>query len=294
MKKPTVTIGICAYNEEDNIERVLESVFAQNVRSFVIHQMRVLSDGSSDQTVKRAQSVPRPNNIPLTIAASSKRLGKTARMNTLLRECTSDIFVLIDADVELQHKDCLEELIKPLMKDKNVGLVGGYCKYRAPKTLLQRSIASSVRAYDNLAHNYKRGRTHLTCSGGFLALPGTFAKTIQIPNEVYSTDTYLYLLCLQNKKKYMFALRATALYDLPSTYREHFNRLSRYTSTTEELTPFFGDMAVDVLRVEPSLLMKYKIQEILRNPLGALSIALLNKYISLSIKYKPVSLDSKH
>ena len=55
-KLPTVTIATIACNEEANIKKFLESVLDQKEKGFKISTILVISDGSTDHTVKIAKS----------------------------------------------------------------------------------------------------------------------------------------------------------------------------------------------------------------------------------------------
>jgi glycosyltransferase involved in cell wall biosynthesis len=55
----TLTIGISAHNEEKNISSLLESIFAQKQRNYVLENIYVVCDGCTDNT----ESVVR-NYIP--------------------------------------------------------------------------------------------------------------------------------------------------------------------------------------------------------------------------------------
>ena len=51
MKQLRVTIGIPAYNEENNIIPLLTSLVNQKTSQVVVEKIIVMSDGSSDNTV---------------------------------------------------------------------------------------------------------------------------------------------------------------------------------------------------------------------------------------------------
>ena len=54
--KPTVTVGISAYNEEHAFPALLESLLKQSQTSFVFEKIIVVSDGSTDNTVKNKRT----------------------------------------------------------------------------------------------------------------------------------------------------------------------------------------------------------------------------------------------
>ncbi len=57
IKKYTVTIALSAYNEENNIKSLLESVLAQKETNFTIKSIWIFSDGSRDNTAKKVKQI---------------------------------------------------------------------------------------------------------------------------------------------------------------------------------------------------------------------------------------------
>jgi poly-beta-1,6-N-acetyl-D-glucosamine synthase len=121
MKKLYVTVGIAAYNEEQNIARLLQSIIDQKLKSIIISEIIVVSSGSSDST----------NNIVKTFSArypliklikETNRRGKASAVNLILQKAKEDIIILSSADIIL-NDTTVEYLIKSLRKPE-IGIVG--------------------------------------------------------------------------------------------------------------------------------------------------------------------------
>ena len=56
-KKLSVSVGIPALNEELNIKQLLTAILRQEEDSFVLREIIVVSDGSTDETVALAKSI---------------------------------------------------------------------------------------------------------------------------------------------------------------------------------------------------------------------------------------------
>ncbi|MFM8456851.1 MAG: glycosyltransferase, partial [Ignavibacteria bacterium] len=94
---PVIAVLISAYNEAQYIEDAIRTIIDQQYPKYEIH---IGSDGSTDDTVQRVQSLQQ--SIPhLYIHDLSKR-GKNAVNEYLIAHSTSDIIVHIDADVRLK------------------------------------------------------------------------------------------------------------------------------------------------------------------------------------------------
>lgn len=116
------TVGICAYNEERNIEGCILSVLNQDLSSAELSEIIVISSGSTDSTdgiVRRLMS----ENPLLKLIVQKKREGKNSAINEVIEAATGDIVVLVNADNCLA-KGSLEHLLAPF-SDPRVGMAGG-------------------------------------------------------------------------------------------------------------------------------------------------------------------------
>jgi biofilm PGA synthesis N-glycosyltransferase PgaC len=121
MKK--VSVGICAYNEESSIERVVSNVLCQPLPyDSDLTEVLIVASGCTDRTEDIVRKISLRNRKVRLISEESKR-GKASAINQILREATGDIIVMTDADV-LPASGSLMELIKPF-RDQAVGAVGG-------------------------------------------------------------------------------------------------------------------------------------------------------------------------
>ena len=116
------SIGIMAYNEEANIGRTIRAVLEQNGPSMRIEEVIVVASGCTDRTVplvtEMAAQEPR-----LHLHVQEKREGKASAINLFLKQATSDVAILIGADV-IPEVSAIENLCAPF-KDPAIGMVGG-------------------------------------------------------------------------------------------------------------------------------------------------------------------------
>ena len=114
---PTVTLMICAYNEQDVIPEKME-----NIRQLQYPRERFcimwVTDGSNDNSNELLSQYPE-----VTLVFSPERRGKAAAMQHGLRENTSDIVVFTDANTML-NSDAICEIVRQMMKP-NVSCVSG-------------------------------------------------------------------------------------------------------------------------------------------------------------------------
>ena len=119
-----VTLGICAYNEEKNIERTIRSIFRQKGRIAEVADVLVVSSGSTDGTndIVRNLSGTFPQ---VKLLVQEKREGKNSAINLLFDHKSTDIMVFLNADNVFENAESLDRLIEPFL-DEKVGMVGGH------------------------------------------------------------------------------------------------------------------------------------------------------------------------
>ena len=119
-----ITIGICAYNEAQNIERSIRSIYDQKTKDITVREVIVVSSGSTDGTddiVRRLAD--EYGNI--TLIRQEKREGKNAAINCYLENKTCDVVVMLNADNIFGNENSLYSLVSPFF-DEKVGMVGGH------------------------------------------------------------------------------------------------------------------------------------------------------------------------
>lgn len=112
----TVAILIPAYNEASRISSVLDVVCSYNKPKQVI----VIDDGSEDKTFDVARE------YPVKILRHEENRGKGAALQTGIDHVkSSPIWVFLDADlINLKHSH-IDELIRPLKQNPEIGMTVG-------------------------------------------------------------------------------------------------------------------------------------------------------------------------
>lgn len=110
-----VSIGICAYNEEANIGKLLPRLD----REPLVDEVIVVASGCTDRTVEIALSFPRAKTL-----VQRRREGKASAVNLFIKEARGDILILESADT-LPSQFCFKHLLEPF-SDGTVGMVGAH------------------------------------------------------------------------------------------------------------------------------------------------------------------------
>ncbi|TBR20222.1 glycosyltransferase [bacterium] len=119
----SVSLGICAYNEEKNIGFLLQSILNQKTVKINIKEIIVISDGSGDRTDEITRTFFKDGRIRLL--RLNERLGKYAAVNEFLKHATCSLLVLSSADVVLDE-NAIERLCLPFLTNNNIGITGAH------------------------------------------------------------------------------------------------------------------------------------------------------------------------
>ncbi len=127
MKK--VTAIICAFNEEKTIEFVIRSASA----NYLIDELIVVNDGSTDNTGKIIERLK--GDISITDIHFTENKGKGYAMATGVEKAINEAIVFIDADLSELNQDHYYQLLIPIMEDKADMVLG-----QATETLINYSV----------------------------------------------------------------------------------------------------------------------------------------------------------
>lgn len=119
---------IPAYNEEKNIEEVVERTGKTGIFSKII----VVDDGSKDRTAEIAKRVSEKSKTKVTVISHKKNRGKGEALKTgfdyVLKETDSDVAVIMDADMQYPPEQA-EKVIEPI-KNGRADFVMGFRDFR--------------------------------------------------------------------------------------------------------------------------------------------------------------------
>lgn len=116
----SISIGVCVYNEENNIKNLLNSLL--NQKNVKIKEIIVVSSACTDKTEEIIEK-EFADNPKIILIKQEKREGKASAINLLLKHVSGDIVVLESGDT-IPVEDTIEHLTKPF-KYENIGMTGG-------------------------------------------------------------------------------------------------------------------------------------------------------------------------
>lgn len=243
--RPSIDIGIPAFNEEKNIARLIRSVLAQDSDTFKLTQVIVVSDGSTDSTTSSAKSL---NDSSLTVIDHTDNAGKPARINEIIKLSRSDIVVLLDADVVVDSPTTIQTLIRPILQS-SATLVSGQPKKINSDSFTDRVMDVSLYLQNEVKNRSRDGQSVYACHGRIIALDRRAFVNLTVPTSALGDDAYLYFYNRANGGRFVYAKDATVAFKMPQSLHDFVKQRNRFKSTPQEESAAFG----------PEALAEYKI-----------------------------------
>lgn len=280
---PTVTIAISAFNEEENIKTFLRSILSQKETNFILDQIIVVSDGSTDKTNERVRSI---KSAKIKLITHDERAGKSVRLNQLYQRVSSDILIQSDSDVIFSHPYVTSEIIKPIIQNEIVGMCGGNPKPLRGTTFTEKAVNCTVDLYSLFRKTIKNGNNVFSADGRLLALKKELVKQITIPHDMIANDMFAYYTCLTKGYAYAFVESAVVFYRSPQTVKEHVRQNTRFLAGPLRMTKYFPkELIAKEHRIPPIVLLKGMMRQFLKHPILSSYIFVVNRYCKLKAFY---------
>ena len=136
-KTPLVSIIVPAYNEEESINKTLQSILSLEYPKEKM-QIIVVDDGSNDKTAENVRQIIAQNSQYNISLIQQKNSGKGAALNNALKFCKGDFFACLDAD-SFVHSETLKKMIAQFMSsEEDVVIITPALKVSEPKKFWQK------------------------------------------------------------------------------------------------------------------------------------------------------------
>lgn len=273
---PTVTVGISALNEEKNIKALLQSILTQAEAGFKLEKILLISDGSTDNTVKIAYSI---KSLKIEIKAHKNRLGLSARLNEIFSSLTSDILIITDADVLWGNQYIIRDITKAFLKDNRVMMACGHAKPLKPKSFTEKAVFCTYQGYAPLKEKLKNSNNILSVHGCITAFRKEYIKNIRIPLNIIGTDLFTYLDCVMKGYSYRYVKSALVYFRLPQTIKDQVKQNTRQVEARKRLKKYFSQSVIDNEMEIPKFFLLYSLgKQFIKHPILCAYIFIINQY----------------
>jgi len=252
-----VTVGIPAYNEEQNIVNLLQSLEGQRQ---LISEV-IISDDSSDMTPVIVSEFAKTSPLAITLFHHGTRRGAAAAWNEIFQEASGDAIVLYDADT-IPHPSCTEQLVSCI--SKGTALCASNSQ---PVQAAGVAGRASVFISSWLRSVRLTGLSQYTVMGRALAIDASVAKKIQIPSMI-AIDLYLQCRVIEmgldvtyNDGAVVYFKPANSMHDLASQVVRAVNGHNQIKDNVSSLK----------ISLPPHVAVAQALKNAARDPLGAIS-----------------------
>lgn len=263
MKKPSVTIGIPAYNEEKNIKSLLQSVLTQKTTNYDLKKIIVISDASTDTT---DQIVASFQDVRIQLVKNINRKGQNYCQNKIFALANTDIVILFEADSCPKNNEYVQKLLSPIKDDPRVHVVQGNPKPLPPHTLTERVLYFKDRAFwQSIQKEEYKEKVVSGVSGR--AFTKSVYKQLLWPSGV-PEDMYAFLWCKDRNINIDFQSEAHCWFRLPQTFNDYMKKRKKIATGTDALNKYFSpSVTKKYYSLHPFLMIKMVMILLVTHPL---------------------------
>jgi cellulose synthase/poly-beta-1,6-N-acetylglucosamine synthase-like glycosyltransferase len=230
-----VTVGICAYNEGKNIERLIENVLSlQDLSSD--SDVLVVCSGCTDGTTEKALTFSEFDSR-VKVHVEKDRKGKASAINYILANAINDKIILISADT-LPQKMSFPRLIKKL-EGTNVGIVSGNpVPINNSNSLVGRIVNLLWRFHGHVFEELNDAGLARHATELFCIRKGIVNK---IPLQTVNDDAYIAVTTKSRGWLIKYSAEAKVSICGPKTFQEYFQQRRRIIFGHYQLRKLTGE-----------------------------------------------------
>ena len=189
---PNVTVIMPALNEEELIEKSIDSIFASNYPQDKF-EVICINDGSTDLTYFYMKRAKQKYGDRLRIINFTENLGKRKALYSGLKKSWGEIIVTVDTDSKI-GRSAIRNIIIPLIKDKTTGAVAGRVAVLNEK---QNFLTRMLSIRYSISFNF--GRAYQSVYGTVFCCPGALTayrkKVLQLFIKDWVNQKFLNKQC---------------------------------------------------------------------------------------------------
>lgn len=233
---PPVTVIMSVFNEEEVLERKLESILGSNYPAYKL-QVLVGSDASTDRTNEILKKYE--NSHPeVTGILFDERQGKPGVINRLVEMCTDEFIIMTDAKV-IFHSNTVHHLMRNF-KNREIGIVGGNI---VNESMGRDGVSIQETAFMSreILMKYREGLA-------WGATIGVYGAIYALRKELYSKvpagfavdDFFISMNVLRKKSRAILDINTVTYHKVPNLLSEEYRRKVRIATGNYRNLRYFG------------------------------------------------------
>ncbi len=240
-----VTVGICAYNEGNNVGQLLNNLLFEQQLS-EDSEILVVCSGCTDNTVQIVQKYQKLDPR-VKSHIEKERTGKAPAINYILKNATGDSIFLISADT-LPQKQILPVLVSKL-DAPNVGIVcGNPVPVNDSHSLVGRIVQVLWHFHGHVFEELNDAGLARHASEGFLIRKGIVD---QIPAQTINDDAYIAVTTKKKGWLILFSSKSKISMRGPKNFSEYFQQRRRIIFGHFQLRKLTGESPQYLVQMAP-------------------------------------------
>ena len=277
-----LTVGICAYNEELNIGKLLNSILF-NQQLHLKSEVLVVCSGCTDDTIKIVQGVQKKDSRVRAII-EKERKGKASAVNHILASANGDVIIFISADT-LPNKKCFTRLISKF-DDPETGIVCGKpVPTNSTSSLVGRMVQLLWSFHDQVFIEMSNVGQLRHASEIFAIRKGIVNK---IPSNTVNDDAYIALTAIKKGWRIRYDPQVIVSISGPQTIPDYFKQRRRILWGHYQIKKLTGKSPQHIIHMFPlelskglKLTLKLFSENRIQNVLAFLSLEFLLNYLAI-------------
>lgn len=286
MKKITLSVGIPAYNEEQNIRNIIKSILRQKQENYKLENIFVICDGCIDSTPEIVKSLSLKYPV-IKLIQRKVRCGKVGALNKIYEVNKSALILPVDADLVFAKTDDIDEMVKVITSNKKLNFVGPRHVPLKSKTLMGMFAYYSFLSFEDAFLNINNGNCFYSVMGCYL-LNKEFSKAIKYPKDAQADQVILYAMATRKSKfnrlgrkgGFKFVPTAHIYFRTVTTFYDWRVLGTRSViSDRANVVSYFGESLLKEYYMPRNLYIKSLVKYFFKNPFLLIGSVLMNIYI---------------
>ncbi|MBV8081960.1 MAG: glycosyltransferase family 2 protein [Candidatus Eremiobacteraeota bacterium] len=253
-----ITVAILAYNEEQSIGLLLDTICATNADPHRIIEVLVYDDCSNDATAEIVDAASR-GDLRIRRLASATRKGTMAGMEALTRAARGDVMVKVDADI-LPLDDAIARLVDAIARGASLA-VGSREAVVERRNIASRSAEFAASVVERLKAT---AYTEHYAVGQLAAYRTSAMRGLAFPTHLISEDRYISGSIGLGGGTAAFEPAARCKFRVPHTFRDYSRQSRRILEGLRQLE------TIGIKRAPFRVVLRALVASALTDPMSAL------------------------
>ena len=220
---PEISVVICAYEEERNIGRKIQSICDCTYPQDKIEVVIVI-DKSSDNTEGVARDKLTETNLKWIVHENNERTGKNKSLNMGIKMASHDIIIDTDADV-IWAKDTVEILVRRLVSDDRIAAVSADLQPNSGKDVVT-SLEKVYRSFFGRMSEWESANdATYSFNGNLIALKKSVIG--EITESIGPDDANIAFVAIRKGYRTIYENNAKVYEELPVNMKKQYSQKAR-------------------------------------------------------------------